>query len=121
MFGQMEWLFWFVMVGGMITIIYLITTYLIEKKDKKDRKARTAALSIPFLGNDQLVRIEEGFTNSEPNLVSNNGNNGSNGSNGSNSNPKVMKESLLSDQEFVDQVGASHNNRTRKRGGILWI
>lgn len=112
MFGQMEWLFWFVMVGGMITIIYLITTYLIEKKDRKDRKARTAALNILFLGDDQLVRIEEGFTNSDPNLMSNNENN---------SNQKVMKESLLSDDEFLDQVGTSRNNSTRMRGGILWI
>ena len=109
MFGQMEWLFWFVMVGGMITIICLIITYLIEKKNRKDRKARTAALSIPFLGDDQLIRIEEGFTNSEPSLKSNNGNN------------KVMKESLLSDEEFLDQVGASRNNKTGRRGGILWI
>lgn len=70
MFGQMEWLFWFVIVGGLITIIYIIITHFIEKKYKKNRESRTVSFTLPFLNDNQFMKIEEGFNNSEPKIIS---------------------------------------------------
>ena len=37
MFGDLEWLFWFLIVGGVITLVWLGTMHCLCKDEKKDR------------------------------------------------------------------------------------
>lgn len=53
MFGNFEWLFWFVLVGGVLTIIYLITLHFVLQKEKD----RSKKLNIEYL-KDHLIKDE---------------------------------------------------------------
>lgn len=53
MFGDLEWLIWFIIVGIFITIIYMITMHFVLKKERE----RNRELEISFL--EEIVLEDE--------------------------------------------------------------
>lgn len=53
MFGDLEWLIWFIIVGIFITIIYIITLHFVLKKGRE----RNRELEISFL--EEIVLEDE--------------------------------------------------------------
>ena len=55
MFGSLEWFFWFIVVGGILTMIYLITMHFVLKKGRE----RSGQFEIEYLEELFIRDIDE--------------------------------------------------------------
>jgi phosphotransferase system glucose/maltose/N-acetylglucosamine-specific IIC component len=60
MFGDLEWLIWFIIVGIFITIIYMITMHFVLKKGR----VRSGELEISYL-EEKLIEEENRLVEEE--------------------------------------------------------